>query len=298
LPVKYRLGTYEWTKDRIIRLCERVNRWKDEEGVITPKHDVWSIKKLLILDSYIKPFVEILRSNEFRSWYYVDPFCGSGLLRLKKKHLFPGSPLIPIFKFEEFPFDGYYLSDTDKAYTSALCERIGQIPEITNANIEISEFPFQHAISKLFSGNKPEYWKSNAYLVFLDPYGFQVDWKSMELMLRSGPVDIIFTFMTSPINWNRSIKHTEKSLSSLFGSDDWRQLRSEEEFVNHYCNKITQFGYTNKYKTFSIAVEYLEGHRYDVILASQSPGAANVLRDIKKGLSHVSTDMLELFRQL
>ena len=267
--------------------------WKNEGEVTTSKHDVWSIKKLLVLDLYIKPFVKILKSKNFESWYYIDPFCGSGLLRLKKKHLFPGSPLIPLFKSEEFPFDGYYFSDTDKRYLSELRKRIDRIPSSRNANIEISNSSFQNTIPKFFTGIKPEKWKDKAYLAFLDPFGFQVDWNSMEWMLKSGPVDIIFTFMTSPINWNRSNKRTEKSLSILFGNDDWQHLRSEQEFVDYYCSKIAQYGYINKYKAFSIDVEYLDGQRYDIILASQSPGAANVLGDIRKALSHVTTDMLD-----
>jgi hypothetical protein len=74
---KTRPGTYDWTKDKISKLYNQVSGWKNELEVTTPKHDIWSIKKLIILDSYIKPFVQILRSNKFKAWYYVDPFCGS-----------------------------------------------------------------------------------------------------------------------------------------------------------------------------------------------------------------------------
>jgi hypothetical protein len=63
-------------------------------------------------------------------------------------------------------------------------------------------------------------------------------------------------------------------------------------FVSHYCRKIEQLGYSNKYKTFQIDVFTKGGRRYDLILATQSPGAANVLKYLKKHLSYITTESL------
>jgi hypothetical protein len=43
---------------------------------------------------------------------------------------------------------------------------------------------------------KPDNWKDCNYLVFLDPFGLNIKWNSMERILKSGAVDLIFTFMT------------------------------------------------------------------------------------------------------
>jgi hypothetical protein len=40
-------------------------------------------------------------------------------------------------------------------------------------------------------------WKQTCYLVVLDPFGLNVDWKNMERILSSGAVDIIYVSTTS-----------------------------------------------------------------------------------------------------
>jgi hypothetical protein len=51
---------------------------------------------------------------------------------------------------------------------------------------------FYDLAKEVFTGEKPPCWKDKGYLVFLDPYGFQVHWGSMQRVLRSGAVDINF----------------------------------------------------------------------------------------------------------
>jgi hypothetical protein len=114
----------------------------------------------------------------------------------------------------------------------------------------------------------------------------------MERILKSGPVDIIFTFMTWAIGWNRSNKLAEDKLTTYFGDNSWRNLRTQDDFVDHYCRKIEKLGYLHKYKTFTIDVIQEGGRRYDLILATQSSGGANVLNDLKKVVNSVTTETI------
>ena len=91
---------YLWSKTRIQKLYNYVSQWNDVD-VSTKKLDIWSIKKILALEYYIKPYVEILRSKKLKSWYYVDLFSGSGMMRIDNKYNFPGSSLIPLIKSSE-----------------------------------------------------------------------------------------------------------------------------------------------------------------------------------------------------
>jgi three-Cys-motif partner protein len=268
-----------------------VDGWLDTE-ITTPKHDFWSIKKLIALDYYIVPFVKIMRSRSFSKWYYVDPFCGSGMLEFRKKYRFPGSPLIPLFHFNGTPFSGYHLSDIRAEYVSALKNRINKVPNNAKMEIYLDACNFSSKIEELFTGMQPQRWKETGYLVFLDPFGLDVDWESMERVLRSGPVDVIFTFMTWAMVWNKNNKLAEDKLTTYFGDNGWKKLRTQDDFVNHYCGKIQKLGYHENYKTFTIAVIQEGGKRYDVILATQSPGAANVLRDLKIVVGTVNTETI------
>ena len=289
--MKSKQSPYQWAKNRIELLYRNVKELNDT-GVTTAKLDVWSIKKLLALDYYVEPFVDIMHSKEFKEWYYIDPFCGSGLLRIKK-HLFPGSPLVALFHTDNKPFSKYYLSDENAKYTYELKARIERILKSKNMKVQIENKKFSYMVEELFSGSRPSHWKDIGYLAFLDPYGLDVDWKSMERILRSGPVDIIFTFMTWAIVWNRNNQLAEGSITRYFGDSNWKYLKTQDDFVNHYCNKIHQFGYQNKYMTFTIDITVEGGRRYDLILATQSVGGARVLNYLKDAVSCVTTQTID-----
>jgi three-Cys-motif partner protein len=209
------------------------------------------------------------------------------------KYRFPGSPLIPLFRYDNFSFSGYYLSDIESDYIDALKTRVNRISKNQEMNINISVTNFSSRASEIFSGRQPESWKDTGYLVFLDPFGLDVEWSNMERILRSGPVDIIFTFQTWAIVWNRSNKQSEQKLTSYFGDNGWKKLKTQDEFVHHYCGKIEKLGYNHKYKTFTIDVIQEGGRRYDLILATQSSGGTNVLNDLKRAVTSVTTETID-----
>jgi three-Cys-motif partner protein len=233
--LKSKPDPYQWTKRRIKLLYDNVRDW-DDLVVTTPNLDVWSIKKVLALEYYILPFIKIMRSTNFNKVYYVDPFCGSGVMKLKKKYLFPGSPLVPLSHIDETPFHEYYLSDNNGARVTALKEHIERLSIREDIGIHANKSSFSDVVEELFSGEKPTNWKERGYLVFLDPYGLEVDWKNMERILTSGAVDIIFTFMTWAIVWNQNNKHAEDKLTKYFGNPGWKDLVGPQAFVANKLN--------------------------------------------------------------
>jgi three-Cys-motif partner protein len=290
---KKKLDSYEWSKARIKTLYSNVATWEDDLYDSTAKHDIWSIKKLIALSYYVGPFVKIMRNNNFKRLSYVDPFAGSGLIKLMKKYRFPGSPLIPLSRFSESPFDKYLLSDINGDYISILQNRVTRICNGLPIDVSIRQSSCADAIKSIFSGRKPDRWKDQGYLVFLDSYGFDVDWTSMERILRSGPVDIIFTFMTWAVRWNKEIEQSEPKLNAFFGDKAWKSLATGDELLSHYCRKIESMGYLSKYKTFSIDVLQEGGRKYHLILASQSPGAGNVFTHLQNRVKAINTDLLK-----
>jgi hypothetical protein len=114
----------------------------------------------------------------------------------------------------------------------------------------------------------------------------------MERILQSGPVDIIFTFMTWLIRWNMDIQNSERTLNDFFGDDGWKST-DRTEIVDYYCNKIKSCGYMNKYKTYTIEVSTTSGNIYNLILASQSSGAGNVFNALQKRVNAVTTECIQ-----
>ena len=48
-----------------------------------------------------------------------------------------------------------------------------------------------------------------------------------------------------------------------------------------------------RYETYTIDVSTTSGNTYNLILASQSPGAGNVFKDLQKRVNAVTTDCIQ-----
>lgn len=161
------IDIYTWTKERIKSLYINVKDWKDEDET-TPNHGIWSIKKLIALDYYIKPCVEIYRKNNYNP-IFVDPFCGSGLYTIDDEYKFPGSSLVALYN--QYRFDKYIFSDTSKKYINLIEKRIHEHNLENNNSISIERIDVNEKISKLFGTSSKE---KEGFLVFLDPFGLEI----------------------------------------------------------------------------------------------------------------------------
>jgi three-Cys-motif partner protein len=78
-------------------------------------------------------------------------------------------------------------------------------------------------------------WKRHRAIVFLDPFGMQVPWSTVEMLATTKAVEVIVNFPlgmaiqrlltksgTIPQGW-------QISLDTFFGSPEWRELAYEEE---------------------------------------------------------------------
>lgn len=72
-------------------------------------------------------------------------------------------------------------------------------------------------------------WKKHRAVVFLDPYGMQVDWQTLEALARTKAVDLWLLFPLG-VAVNRLLTKAEpppdewgKALTRIFGTKDWEQ---------------------------------------------------------------------------
>src|SRR5438445_2687554 len=235
---------YEWSKDHIKYLYEKIQSLKNDKSKTSPG-DIWSVKKLLVLDYYLAAFVRIIRSvkSNFKNWYYVDPFCGSGLISFKdelKDERFPGSPMVAALRAEELPFTDYLLSDIDENTIKALSKRLLTNKKLVgNRTYDPQVMDFATSVGTI--EKKKQF--GNAFLIFIDPNGYkEIRWDLMKRLLNIETADIIFTFITSFIALNRSKAdgdlETAKSLDAFFGDDEWTNYRGGEELLALYRKKM------------------------------------------------------------
>ena len=272
-----------------------------KEVVTTDKHDLWSTKKLIALLYYIRPYVQIMRKNNFKKLHYVDLFAGSGLLKIMGK-IMPGTPLITLLRTKDLVkkkknlyFDEIHLSDNNAHYMESLQTRTLKLSTGIPSKIELNNREFAPSVDKIFTGINPKFEnsKDDCYLVVLDPYGFQVDWSHLEKILKSGAVDLFLTFPTSNINWNQHMKQSHKSLTLMFGNEKWMTCKNADDYVNLYCEKIKKIPTKwLPFKTKTLNVSTKTG-KYHLICASRSPGADKIFSDMQARFDGVNNKLLK-----
>ncbi len=284
---------YDWSKNKISNLVSKIIPIKNDGSLVAPGQ-IWSIKKLLVLDYYIQGFVTIVRKY-FNEWYYVDTHCGAGLIGFEEPDLrnerFPGSPLIATLRAQDYSFTDYFLSDSDSNAVSALTQRL-QVLKTSVGNRNYSPITRDFASTVNFLESKKR--RGKAFLIFIDPTGFkEITWNLMEQILSIETADVFFTFMTPFIALNRSSADNDesyaKSLDEFFGDSNWVKFSTSEELLQYYIDKIK----TKKNYIFQIPI-YQTGQRklYDIIIATNSKGAGNIVSDANKIMEATSTELI------
>ena len=172
--------------------------WRGSEG-----EDIigqWSEDKLALLAQYLQAYSNIMSKQKTpdnptgRPWlpayYYIDAFAGSVRPRAKEdeQRYIEGSP-IRALQIEP-RFDGYWFIDISPRRV----ERVEQLRD---------EFPDQ--MIEIYRGNcntvlRNEiiplllYKSRKRAFVFLDPYGLQVDWETMQELAQARTCDIFVNF--------------------------------------------------------------------------------------------------------
>ncbi len=281
---------YVVVRDTISSLHKSVENFSLEQ-ITTPEHDVWSVKKLVALHSYIKPYCQIMRKQGFKKLHYVDLFSGSGLLRINNKIL-PGTSLVPFTRLKDgYHFDNYFLADANSKFVTELEKRAKIMLGAKNHSLNVHSLDFEKSVQRKFGTSTGKY-KDNGYLVVLDPFGFDVSWNSLVDILRGRSVDIFITFMTKATERNKNIAHSENSLNRIFGDSSWKE---KEDFLDLYRTKIHNIPSEswNPYKTTEIAVETAGSSKYHLIFASRAAVAHKPFSWIQTHIDKVNKNLLK-----
>ena len=165
----------------------------------------WTEQKLQILDHYLAAYCKIFRANPRAKHFdtiYVDAFAGTGLIQHRKK-AGRGEELFAEFAESEtvqflrgsatralqHPFTRYIFIEKSQA-------RIADLEKLKADSSRKEQIAIRKgdANSKLISLVQSLIgWKCRA-VVFLDPYGMQVDWETIRTLGATDGVDLWFLF--------------------------------------------------------------------------------------------------------
>ena len=184
----------------------------------------WTHEKLQILEAYLDAYTTALKNQPFTLWY-VDAFAGSGAIQALDDYAgrmwLSGSPEIAL-AITGKPFDRLLFIEKDKRNTESLRKRVANSEDADraqvvqgDANIELPRFcnsmdPFDRAV------------------VFLDPFGAEADWSTVESLAQSQKCDVWILFPVSTIRRllprKGDTSHGAK-LTQVFGDESWRKAQ-------------------------------------------------------------------------
>lgn len=274
------------------------------DGLKKSTGDIWSIKKLLVLDYYLPSFKLICSPrNNFKAWYYIDPFCGSGLFdftdRSLKNEVYAGSALIGAINASKHDYTDCILSDTGKENIDALNQRIVSSKTQLNGKIYHAEVRgFQDTVNAVLRMKR----FGMAMVVFVDPDGYvPIKWHLMERLVKEVGIDVIFNFMTYTIALNASASKKnpahEKNLNEFFGDDLWKQHltiinknKLGSKLLSYYMSKINKASGKN---VVSIGVHREKNKKlYDLLVITRSGAGARVIQTAKEIMNKATTEAI------
>jgi three-Cys-motif partner protein len=191
----------------------------------------WSLSKLDILERCFNFFNNALKRKPFRR-VYIDGFAGSGAFRYivpSKGGFFAshddaadvhaGSAKRALRA--QPPFDEIILIEQNKLLAVSLQRLIDEAGH-PNARVECG-----NANEVLRKICRPTLWRSSRGIVFLDPFGMNVEWSTLELIAKTHALDLWFLFSIAglvrnlPRRASRLDASKRAAVTRVLGTDEW-----------------------------------------------------------------------------
>lgn len=285
----------------------------------------WAIDKLDRLKKYLNAYTTIMRSQSWcEGFFYFDAFAGPGAHevrsdsssskqakqalidvasfgqeQLEHRQFLAGSPRVALET--EHPFSGYVFIDKNS-------ERIRTLEELkeeygTSRKIRIRKEDCNRYLLENVVSNPKIDWKRNRAVVFLDPFGMQVEWATLESLAATKAIEIFLNFPVGMAIQRLLLRNPGKftdsqrsKLDDYFGTSDWFQTlykkqpnlfgedeekkldRSGKALLNWYRDRLRGiFGHVSKAALFR---NTRGAHLYYLLLASPNRTGAKIASNI------------------
>ena len=191
--------------------------------------------KLSIVEGYLKAFTTALRPH-FKNLWYVDAFAGTGSRTVRTES--KGATLVeaPADEVVEHrrgsaqiaidiqpPFDFLVFIEKNASYIAALNELAANNLQ---RSIVVAKEDANTALQRLVASNR---WDNKRAVVFLDPYGMEVEWATLEALASTEAIDVWFLFPLAGLfrQATRRLTNIDESkraaLTRMFGSSTWEE---------------------------------------------------------------------------
>lgn len=235
----------------------------------------WTTRKLDVLAKYLTGYTTALKNAPFDKWY-VDAFAGTGyrdarpaeapdtasewlllpdLADREPQSLLDGSARRALTTAP--PFDRYIFIEQSAGRCANLESLGAEFPSLSAA-IEVRHGDANPELQALCA----EDWRARRAVLFLDPYGMQVEWATIEAIARTQAIDMWLLFPLGigvnrllkksgdiPDSWRRRLDlllgtkdwydefYQVESTPTLFGADEERVVKASTATIGRYFNE-------------------------------------------------------------
>ena len=197
----------------------------------------WTEQKLDCLRKYLYEYTKIMNNFNFH-YCYIDAFAGTGyrvlqpdenpnqislpdLITVEEERFLDGSARIALQV--QPPFKEYIFIEKNNNRFSKLQKLKDEFPN------QFIKFINNDANEYLISFCNQTDWMSTRAVVFLDPYGMQVKWNTIEAVASTKAIDLWILFPLGAINRlleRQGQRHLSKrnTLNDFFGDTDWLKV--------------------------------------------------------------------------
>ncbi|MBA3335506.1 MAG: three-Cys-motif partner protein TcmP [Acidobacteria bacterium] len=204
----------------------------------------WTQEKLERISEYLIHYKIALKNQPFKL-VYIDAFAGTGYINQKEDNFQPFLPEFAEEEVKEFidgstrialqlenPFDTYIFIEKDKERVFELSKLKLEFPELAD-----KIFPVKREANEYIQSLCEKDWlKSNRRAVmFLDPYGMQVKWETIEAIANTKAIDLWLLFPLG-VAVNRLLRNDgqispkiKQRLDDMFGTSEWQEFFFRED---------------------------------------------------------------------
>jgi three-Cys-motif partner protein len=204
----------------------------------------WTSDKLERVRKYLNAYMKIFTSNERARMFlfptYVDAFAGTGYRTISRHaaldgEIFPelaendnqaflkGSARIALEV--QPPFKEYIFIEQDQARFQELERLKAEFPSLANRIRTVNA----DANAYLLDWCNVNDWRKRRAVIFLDPYGMQVEWSLIEAIAQTKGIDLWLLFPLGIAVSRLLTRNTPppeewaQALTRIFGTENWKQ---------------------------------------------------------------------------
>lgn len=224
----------------------------------------WTQEKLKVLEIYLNAYTKALKNTNFKK-FYIDGFAGCGQIYTTRSSNLLSQSSSWLEEFEDFnedqkgflqgstnvalgtipPFDRYIFVEKRADYCKGLESLKDQYSSMRN-RIDIRHGDANEQIIELC-----EYvdWRTHRAVLFLDPYGAQVEWDTIKTVANTKAIDMWVLFPHG-IAVNRLLKKSgdipeswKKRIDKILGFTDWYEIfyqKVVEKSIFGQCEKVVK----------------------------------------------------------